>query len=264
MSTAGLVASRKLAERYADVVRSLTADEWEAPSRCAGWSMKDLVAHTGSNFKVMVDPPAEDPGALTPATAEEMQELLVAQRRDWTSTQVADEFLSSADGAMGVLEMMQQDGVASTPMTMTDLGTYQSHQLSDAFAFDMWCHMYVDLLAPEGPVTRPVAEPDSEVLTAAIGWMWDGLPQMCTPVSSVLDRPLGVRLSGPGGGEWTLRPGSELLAVEAGIIDADTVITATATSFVMWGTTRTPWRDHVSIDGDSEFAATVLDNVNIV
>jgi uncharacterized protein (TIGR03083 family) len=107
MSTAGLVASRKLAARYADVVRSLTANEWEAPSRCAGWSVKDLVAHTGSSFKVMVDPPAEDPGVPTPATAEEMQELLVAQRRDWTSTQVADEFLSSADGAMGVLEMMQ-------------------------------------------------------------------------------------------------------------------------------------------------------------
>ncbi len=71
MSTAGLVASKKLAERYSDVVRSLTADEWEAPSRCAGWSVKDLVAHTGSNFKVMVDPPAEDPGAPAPATTDE-------------------------------------------------------------------------------------------------------------------------------------------------------------------------------------------------
>ena len=264
MSTAGLVASRRLAEGYADVVRSLTADEWEAPSRCAGWSVKDLVAHTGSNFKVMVDPPAEDPGAPTPATAEQMQELLVAQRRAWTSTQVADEFLSNADGAMDVLEMMQQDGVASTPMTMTDLGTYQSHQLSDAFAFDMWCHMYVDLLAPGGPVTRPVPEHDDEVLGAAIGWMWDGLPQMCKSVSGVLDRPLAVRLTGPGGGEWTLQPGRDLLTVEHGLVGADTVITSTAIDFVMWGTTRSPWRTHVTVEGDSTYAARVLDTVNIV
>ncbi|WP_261768826.1 MULTISPECIES: maleylpyruvate isomerase N-terminal domain-containing protein [unclassified Rhodococcus (in: high G+C Gram-positive bacteria)] len=56
MSTSGLEASRELAERYSVVVRSLTPDEWSAPSRCAGWSVKDLVAHTGSNFAALTDP----------------------------------------------------------------------------------------------------------------------------------------------------------------------------------------------------------------
>lgn len=264
MSTAGLTASRELAERYGTVVRSLTADEWSAPSRCAGWSVKDLVAHTGSNFRIMVDPPANDPSMPVPATAEEAQNLLVDARRGWTSVQVADEFLSNTVGALGVLEAMQQGETASTPMTLTDLGTYRTHQLSDAFAFDMWCHLYVDLLGPEGPVRRDTPAPEDDLVRTAVEWMWTGLPQMCTPVSGVLDRPLGVQLTGAGGGEWTLRPGSELLTVEPGISNTDTVVRSAATDFILWGTTRSPWRKHVSIDGDHAYAEKILDTVDII
>jgi uncharacterized protein (TIGR03083 family) len=264
MSKAGLTASRELADRYSDIVRSLTSDEWDAPSRCAGWSVKDLVAHTGSNFKVMVVPDAEDPSLPPATTAEELQNRLVDRRRDWTNTRVAEEFLANVDGAMGVLEAMQQDELAAAPMTLTDLGTYQTHQLSDAFAFDMWCHMYVDLLGSEGPVNREVPDPEDDLVRAAVDWMWTGLPQMCTPVSAVLDQPLGVRLSGPGGGEWTLRPGSDLLTVETGLSTADTVITSPATDFVLWGTTRSPWRKHVSIEGATAYAEKVLDTVDII
>lgn len=264
MSTAGLTASRELANRYSLIVRSLTPREWDAPSRCAGWSVKDLVAHTGSNFKVMVDPPEPNPSAPAPTTAEELQNQLVDVRRDWTNTQVADEFLTNVDGAMGVLEAMQADELAAAPMTLTDLGTYQTHQLSDAFAFDMWCHMYVDLLGPEAPVNREVPDPEDDLVRAAVDWMWTGLPQMCTPVSGVLDRPLGVRLTGPGGGEWTLRPGANLLTVEPGLSNTDTVITSPATDFILWGTTRSPWRKHVSVDGDAAYAEKILDTVDII
>jgi hypothetical protein len=94
--------------------------------------------------------------------------------------------------------------------------------------------------------------------------MWTGLPQMCTPVSGVLDRPLGVRLTGPGGGEWTLQPGSNLLTVEPGLSNTDTVITSPATDFILWGTTRSPWRKHVSVDGDAAYAEKILDTVDII
>lgn len=264
MSTSGLEASRELAERYSVVVRSLTPDEWSAPSRCAGWSVKDLVAHTGSNFAALTDPPEPDPAVPPPTTAEELQNRLVDARRDWTYTQVADEFLAHLDGAVGVLGAMQRDDLAEQPMVLTDLGTYRTHQLSDAFAFDMWCHMYVDLLGPDGPVVRPIPDPEDDLVRVAVEWMWTGLPQMCTPVSAVLDRLIGVKLTGAGGGEWTLVPGSELLTVETGLSRTDTVITSRATDFVLWGTTRSSWRDHVSIDGDRSYAEKILDTVDII
>ena len=265
MSHAGVEASRTLADEYASIVRGLSAAEWSAPSRCAGWTVKDLVAHTGSNFAAIVNPIEPDPDVPAPKTAEELQNRLVDARRDWTPTQVADEFLSTVGPAMDALAAMQDPAIASAPMTLTDLGTYETHQLSDAFAFDMWCHMYVDLLAPEGPVTRPLDGGQEALLDAAIGWMLAGLPQMCPTVNTALDgRAIGLRLTGPGGGQWSLTPGTDLLTVDPGLDRSGTVITSPATDFVLWGTTRSPWRDHVTIDGDNVHAARVLDTLDIV
>src|SRR3712207_706358 len=89
MSAQGLHAVEVLAGQHADIVRSLTPDEWRMPSRCAGWSVQDLVAHTGSNFKVVVEP--DSAPADAPPIAEELQELLVEQRRGWSADQVAEE-----------------------------------------------------------------------------------------------------------------------------------------------------------------------------
>lgn len=264
MSMSGLSAARDLAARYADVVTSLSAYEWTAPSRCAGWSVKDLVAHTGSNFAALVDPPPADPTAPAPETAEQLQDLLVAQRRDWSPAQVADEFLQNMEGALGALAAMQEGAAATAPMTLTDLGTYEAHQLADAFAFDLWCHMYVDLLAPEGPVDRPVGPHEHRLVRAAVDWMWAGLPQMCPKVAPALTRPLGIRLTGPGEGEWTLASAEGRISVTTGIDSVDTVVGSPATDFVLWGTGRSPWAEHVEISGDDAYAAAVLDLIDIV
>jgi uncharacterized protein (TIGR03083 family) len=264
MTANGLKAATELAGRYAEVVASLTPDEWARPSRCAGWSVQDLVAHTGSNFRVLVEPP--DPSAPAPQmeTAEELQELLVAQRRGWSRGDVAAEFLEYWGPAVGAMTAMQEEPLASAPITLTDLGTYPMHALADAFAFDLWCHLTVDLLAPTGAVERPRPGATDAVLGPAVGWMLTGLPQMCPSVSEVLDRPLGVRLTGLGGGEWTLLPGEPLLTVVSGLQEPAATATSAAADFVLWGTTRTPWRESVEVEGDGEYAGRVLDRIDIV
>ena len=115
MTPQGITSATELAGRYAEVVGSLTPDEWARPSRCAGWSVQDLVAHTGSNFRVLVEPP--DPSAPAPQvkTAEELQDLLVVQRRGWSSAEVAAEFLEHVGPALGALAAMQEEPLASTP-----------------------------------------------------------------------------------------------------------------------------------------------------
>jgi uncharacterized protein (TIGR03083 family) len=264
MTMAGSVAARELGDRYAQVVVSLETEEWSRPSRCAGWSVQDLVAHTGSNFRVLVEPP--DPTAPAPQveTAEQLQDLLVVQRRGWSSAEVAAEFQENLKPAMAALAAMQEEPLASADITLTDLGTYPMHTLADAFAFDLWCHLTVDLLAPTGPVERPRPEPTEDLLGPAIGWMLTGLPQMCPSLSTVLDRPLGLRLTGPGGGEWTLVPGRPSLTVVPGLRDPAAVATSPASDFVLWGTTRTPWRDCVRADGDRAYAERVLDAVDVI
>jgi uncharacterized protein (TIGR03083 family) len=262
MSQDAMRAVDVLAERYAEVVQSLQPDEWPLPSRCPGWSVQDLVAHASSNFRVLVEPDAapRDP----PPIAEDMQELLVQQRRGWTAAQVADEYDRYWRPAVAALRAMQDEPIASTPVTLSELGTYPLHSLADAYAFDLWCHFYVDMLRPAGAVQRDIPEFEDELLRPGIGWMLTGLPQMCPSASKVLDRPLGLHLTGPGGGRWTLQPGDPYLVVTEGEADAAAVVTSSAVDFVLWGTTRVAWRERVSVDGDSAYAARVLDEINIV
>jgi uncharacterized protein (TIGR03083 family) len=262
MSEQGLRAVEVLAARYTDVVRSLEQHEWGLPSRCAGWSVQDLVAHTGSNFKVVVEP--DSAPADPPPVAEDLQELLVAQRRDWTPDQVAEEFLAYVQPALGAFRALQEEPAASSPVTLSELGTYPLHALADAFAFDLWCHLYVDLLAPTGPVQRPVQEPEDDLLRPAVGWMLTGLPQMCPSVGKVLDRPLALHLTGPGGGSWTLSPGAPHPVVSEGREGAAAVATSAAVDFVLWGTGRLPWRQNVALEGDTALAERVLDELDIV
>jgi len=262
MSQQAVWAVEVLAARYAEVVRSLRPEEWTSPSRCAGWSVQDLVAHTGSNFHIVAEPNVAPMNP--PPIAEDLQDLLVKQRRGWTAEQVAEEFEEYREPAVAALRAVQDEPLASSPLTMSDLGTYPLHTLADAFAFDLWCHLNVDLLVLTGPVQRAVPQPDDELLGPGIGWMLTGLPQMCPSVSTALDRPLALHLTGPGGGEWLLRPGDPQLVIEQDGQDAAAVAESSAVDFVLWGTTRVPWRERISVHGDTSYAARVLDEINIV
>jgi len=87
---------------------------------------------------------------------------------------------------------------------------------------------------------------------------------MCPPVAVVLDRPLGLRLTGPGGGDHTLAPAPDRLIVTEGITDVAAVAISPAHEFVLWGTKRADWRSSTTIEGDRGYAAAVLDAINIV
>jgi uncharacterized protein (TIGR03083 family) len=252
-----------LSQEYVDVVAGLRDEDWERPSRCAGWRVQDLVAHTSSNFRVLVEPPP--PSEPVPGmTAERAQDLLVEARRGWTPQQVREELEAFRAPAMDVLAAVQEEPAASADLTLHDLGTYPTAALADAFAFDLYCHLRIDLLAPEGPVEHAVPAATDDVLRPGIGWMLTGLPQMCPAVNDVLDQPLGLRLTGPGGGEWTLRRGSGRATVVDGLADAPAVATSAAHDFVLWGTGRADWRRSVQLSGDVEHGARVLDAVDIV
>lgn len=264
MSQQGLEASRLLAQQYADVVAALRPEDWAAPSRCAGWRVQDLVAHTSSNFKALVEPPEPPDEPVPGLTAERAMDMLVDERRAWTPEQVREEFEGYRAPALDVLAAMQADALAAQPLTIHELGTYPMADLADAFAFDLYCHLRVDLLAPTGPVKAAVPPADDAVAAPGIGWMLTGLPQMCRGVNAQTAQPVGLVLTGAGGGEWTLRQGADLLEVVAGNDGAAAIVTSSAHDFVLWGTGRARWREHVTVEGDEALAAQVLDAVDVV
>lgn len=268
MTTAAVDAIRIIHGHFRNVLGNLGENDWSKPSACAGWTVKDLLAHVTSNQKEFVDPTPPPAEPMPAMKAEEAMEALVAPRKDWPVADLLAEYERYTEPWFGVLDAMQQEPLASTESPLADLGTYPMHMVANAFAFDHYCHLRIDLLAPTGPITADIGEPSDAEVRPGIEWMIAGIPQM-QPVElpPVVTEPLGLRLTGSGGGEWTIHPAGAdgLLTVTEGIdASAAATVTSSAHDFVRWGTQRCDWRDCSTVDGDAAYAATVLDTLNIV
>lgn len=264
MSKEAVVALRLAVDEVKSVVSSLTDEEWSRPSGCAGWSVRDLVAHMSSNYKETVDPspPPTEPVQLP---AERMMDLLVEPRKDWTNQQILAEYLDYCDKAVDVLASFQDEPLASTVIPLADLGSYPMHQLADAYAFDHYCHLRIDLLAPRGPIERAVPAADATRIGPAVRWMITGMPQMQQNLGASLSAPIVLVLTGPGGGEWTIAPSGSDIVVTAGASDtAVATVSSSGHDFVDWGTQRSNWRGHCSVTGDESVVARFLDALNII
>ncbi|WP_420450592.1 maleylpyruvate isomerase N-terminal domain-containing protein [Ilumatobacter sp.] len=263
MSRPALESLTRSVDEVKQVITSLTPEEWAMRSGCDGWTVKDLVAHMSSNYKEVVEP-SDPPAEPVDLPAERMMDLLVAPRTDWTNEQVRDEYLEYCDGALAAMGALQEEPAASTVIALADLGSYPMNQLADAYAFDHYCHLRIDLLAPDGPIRRELPPTDDDQLGPAVGWMLTGLPQMQPGLVDQLSGRLRLELTGPGGGAWDLVRGGDDIVVEAPDGDADATVTSSAHDFVLWGTVRTPWRESCTVTGDEAMAATFLDALNIV
>lgn len=249
------------------VLDGLSPEDWDRPSACAGWTVKDLVAHVTSNQKEVADPTPPPAEPMPAMKAEEAMEALVAPRKEWTAADVRAEYDRYFEPWLGALAAMQEEPMASMAAPVADLGTYQLHSLANAFAFDHYCHLRVDLLQPTGPIADTLPAATDEEVRPGIEWMLTGMPQMQPgELAGVVTQPLGLRLTGAGGGEWTINPAGDdgLISVSDGIAGAAATVTSSAHDFVKWGTKRCDWRDCCTLDGDPSYAAFVLDTLNIV
>jgi len=265
MTTAAVESLKAIHADLGRIIHSLSDDEWQLPSACEGWSVHDLIAHVTSNFKEMVDPtpPAED--APSEIIAEEAMEALVEARRGWSSEQLLAEYDQHAPAAFAAMAAMQEEPTASTVVPMADLGSYPLHMIANAYAFDHYCHMYIDLLAPGGPVARRIEPATDKVLAPGIEWMLAGTPQMCRAALAGMTQPVTLELTGPGGGTWTVQPpGEDDLTTVVDGTGGDATVKSSAHDYVSWGTKRTGWRDSCTVTGDEAAAAAMLDALNII
>ena len=248
-----------------EVAKSLTDDEWNAPSDCEGWATRDVYAHMASTLHGVVDP------AFMPdmsAGTEASMESPVSERRKWTIEQVVEEYETYSAQAAEVFASVQTAPLSETMLPMGELGTHPMAILPATFLFDAYCHLRNDVLAPNGSIERPQPPRDEQRLGPTIEWMLAGLPWMNDDaLRPIVDRPLTLVLEGPGGGTWTIAPGGPdgRVALSEGA-DASSAATARSGShdFVIWGTQRRPYDEFVQISGDEEFARSVLDVVNII
>lgn len=225
------------------ICSGLDADDWAAPSGCAGWSVKDVIAHMGALFWN-----ATEPSAL-PDTAglgtEEAQEVLVGSRRGMSGPQVLDDYAAVSGRALPVLETLAGLG---DEMALGDLGTYPARILPTAFCFDHYTHIRADLFAPRGPLPGPAPEADELRLAPALEWIQAAVPQQNRAVlESIGFTAADIVISGTAA--RTIRIGQAAGPASATArSDADT--------FVRWITQRGDWRSlGVDADGDTRTLA---------
>jgi uncharacterized protein (TIGR03083 family) len=254
------------AERDAilSIAHSLSEHEWQLPSDCAGWTVHDVMGHMGGALHGVIDPSYMPHGGSLD-DPEAMMELGVAERRTWTTDQIIEEYALATGQALDLFASFQEPPLADTMIPMGKLGTHPMSILPATFLFDHYCHLRNDMLAPNGPLDRAEPPRDEQRLQPTVEWMLAGLPAMCEDALGFVDRPLVLRLEGPGGGRWTIAAGNGLVAVSKGAgRDAVATVTSSSHDFVVWGTQRRPWSDYVRIEGDDAYAARVLDGIDII
>ncbi|MEU7816902.1 maleylpyruvate isomerase family mycothiol-dependent enzyme [Pseudonocardia sp. NPDC049154] len=267
MTEAALRAARANVDEIATLIDSIDDDGWARPSACAGWRVRDMIAHLGAVATSIVapTPPAPDAPPM-PAERERQHDVLVDRRRSWSVAEVVDEWRINTPKLLDALAGFQQGEAATAATTLPGLGTYPKHMLANALAFDTFCHLRNDLLRPAGPLELALPEPDDDRVRPAVEWMLAGLPQMQGPeLTATVVAPITLELTGPGATTVTVLPAGEgeLLTVVPGA-EGDVRARSSAVAFIAWGTTREGWREHVTLEGHAELATPFLDTLNII
>jgi hypothetical protein len=240
------------------LITSLTDEEWELPSGCAGWRVQDVVIHMACVFHAIADPSTIEPG--TTDDAEANAEVPVQARRHLAPSAVVEEYERWCGPGRDALAGMQAPGVGETVVPLGNLGAHPLHLLANAIVFDHYCHLRHDIGAS---VPRAAALPrDEAALEATLVWMLAGLPQMCAGALADCDTGVNLVLEGPGGGRWTLRPGASW-TVAPDVDPALPTAVSAAHDFVAWGTKRADWRD-VGVRLDDAAGARTLDAINVI
>tara|TARA_B100000029_G_scaffold467429_1_gene503674 strand:- start:951 stop:1757 length:807 start_codon:yes stop_codon:yes gene_type:complete len=268
MSSQAVEALKKIHVQVEAVIQKMEDDDWQRESLCEGWRVQEVFAHMSSNMKEAINPTPPPETEQEPLKAEEAMEALVAPRREWTAQDLLAEYNEYFDVWIEWMTSLQQEPTSSTMVPLADLGTYPLHMMANAFAFDHYCHLYVDILAPEGPLSIKAEPGGDDMLRPGIEWMIAGMPQMqADELAAVVTQPLELELTGPGGGTWTLIPATDDGVIEVpprANLGSVATVTSTAHNFISWGTKRSDWRKTCAIDGDDAYATQVLDTLNII
>jgi hypothetical protein len=161
---------------------------------------------------------------------------------------------------------MQEEPIASREIEIPGLGRYPMHAIANGIAFDLYCHLANDVLAPLGPLLRSAPTISDATMRPVIEWMMWGLPQMQGPeLDASLVAPLTLDLTGPGGGCWTVRRPDLDGSLDVSEGDGgDVVVRSSTVEFVAWATGRTPWFRACTVDGPLAEAAGFLSTLDIV
>lgn len=249
-------------------LHTLSDADWAAPSRCDGWTVKDVVAHLGAASKGFFTPWVV--GLMFSNDVEGHNDRDTAKRASWPHEKVLAEYEKWSKPAGRFLKVLQAPGLGAVPLPLAEVGAYPGRLFASAIVFDTGLHLRYDIASALGREDQIPARSATAIRVSA-EWMVRGIPVMSQDTLTWLDRPIEVQLTGDGGSTWTINPAGKKgrVSVQQGPASPATpaaTIAGDAESFPIWGTGRESWRDHgVAVkNGDEELGAKFLDAVRII
>jgi uncharacterized protein (TIGR03083 family) len=265
MSQAGMAGMQLAAQEILTIGETLDTDQWQLPSAASGWSVHDVVVHSGCLLGLLM---AAVGGEVVPETGiEALNDIQVAEKRGWNSAQALEALQQNLEKALAVFAPLQDEPLASVETQMLDLGSYPLHSIVDMFTFDLTTHLRCDILAPRGPVDRHLPPLGEAQLGPAVSWLLGGIPKMKPDLPQHICAPLALNLTGPAARQVMISVNGDAISV-APQPETDLAAIATMTSstsdFLAWSTKRLPWEPLVSIDGNTSAARRFLTALNLI
>lgn len=256
-----LDAIRAERQEVIDLCSAFTAEQWQTPSMAEGWLVRDVVAHLGDVSRLLVTPAAVP--SMFGNDAEGANDKLIAKRSSLSPNQVLEEYTKWSSRAVALLAVAGRSPLSVVPIRVANLGWYPLRAIPSMIAFDTYVHLRHDIAPALGASVPPAG---GEQLAVVIEWMMAGLEQMNRDNMGWLDQPIGLTLTGPGGGSWRVEPGrGERLRVTSGsVTDTAAQITGDVEAFPSWSTTRSSWREAgLAVTGDTDLATKFLDSIDL-
>jgi uncharacterized protein (TIGR03083 family) len=137
-----------------ELFRSLDPAEWESPTACSEWSVRDMAAHLGAvegGFLGFQQPPAPKGWTTAHTGVDAWTAQGVAARRHWSTDQLIDEVDRVAETRMAHLQSLDDAGWQEP--TMGPLGETTMRGLAEIRLLDVYIH----LLDMRSGLGRPLA-----------------------------------------------------------------------------------------------------------
>jgi uncharacterized protein (TIGR03084 family) len=195
-------------------LEGLSEAEWQAPTRCEGWDVTDVVIHltqsdemaVGSARGQFAEVLAELVGGLGAAgSVDEGAALMVARQRETETTDVLERWRSTANRLVEAL-----DGMNLSTRVMWVTGELSARSMATTRLAETWIHGG-DIASAVGIQKDP-----TDRLKNISRLAWRTLPYAFSSAGLTMSGPVAFHLTSPSGDSWDLLPDEPALTTISG------------------------------------------------
>jgi uncharacterized protein (TIGR03083 family) len=252
-----------------DLLNGLTPDEWDAPTVCTGWSVKDIAAHLLADCMSVVSGQRDGMPRINVPTWEELVERINAQNDLWVracrrfSARILCTHLAVASAEMIAYFASLDPFAAHGPVEWAGSGSAQKWLEMAREYTEFWMHQQHirDAVGKPGLKEPRFFAPLLATFTLA-------LPQTFRAVDAPEGTAIRFVITGESGGEWALlreNSGWKLYHhVDASPAASVTMDGETAWRLFTKGISRQEAESRAMLEGDRSLGLSLLNTVSII